>query len=793
MKLLSLKLLNYRRFRQEEIFFQDDFSLIFWKNWAGKSSILDAIWYALFWPSGTDFVRIKTEFLKSHFLDEKQPSKVELTFQYGLKQYRVVRVIDAGLKKFASDFIQENKDTLVWDEAGVILWGTQITSYITQLLWVDKNTFLRSVFAQQKDLEVLSGTREERKNLIHSILWLDGIESLILQVRKLQKEKKTALEYLKNRVQNFDVKKLEHQIQEITLDISEKTKQLQPLLQEKQQLEKDFEGMKKSFEQISLQKEQYLKLQHEFQIWEKNLVSTQSRKEGILQTLKDLEEKEKQLLQYEGIEEKEKQLQKDLTWYIQQKQKFLSFQSIVEEQKQLQLAGTSLSQALSEFDEKILQQDLVNIWESLLKNEQKYHEFLQKSTQLISQLDQITKEANELKQEISVISWLWNTSNCPTCKRPLQEHYPKLMEMFEKTLEEKRTFYKSQKEYSLQIESQLQQQKILLQEEKNKQEILQKRQETYALLLQKFQTNSQNLMQISQKIHQMWEIQYDENAHKNCEQEYEKVKKNLQIFLQWAGEVKSKQNYLTQLTQTTNECELLQKRQSQIVNEQNILAFDEKKFLEEKQKYDTFYEKIREKDVKIHEFQKEILSQEYQLKHIVEQKKNFEQEQTQLQTLKEEVDYLEYKKNILSQYILHLLNYLKPSIEALTSEYFSQITDGKYAQITLDEEYEMLIDSKPLSLYSWWEKDLANLCFRLSLGQNLSHRRGNPINFLVLDEVLGSQDVQRQQNILIHLRKLEHKFGQIFLISHVEEIKEFANHLIEIHLLNKDESTIKSH
>jgi exonuclease SbcC len=78
----------------------------------------------------------------------------------------------------------------------------------------------------------------------------------------------------------------------------------------------------------------------------------------------------------------------------------------------------------------------------------------------------------------------------------------------------------------------------------------------------------------------------------------------------------------------------------------------------------------------------------------------------------------------------------------------------------------------------------------LSLGQNLSQRKGNPINFLILDEVLGSQDKERQQNILIRLKKLEQKFSQIFLISHVDEIKEFATNLIEIKSVNREESRV---
>jgi len=204
MKLLNLKLLNYRRFRQEEIVFKDNFSLIFWKNWAWKSSILDAIWYALFWPSSKDFVRVNKDFLKSYFLLNREPSKIELIFQYWMWNYRIVRVIDAWVKKFASDFITETKDTLIWPEGLEIIGWDEITNYIGRLLWVDKETFLRSVFAKQKDLEVLSGWLPDRKELINKVLWLDKIEKIIEDFKALEREKKTLLEIYKKKVLDFN-------------------------------------------------------------------------------------------------------------------------------------------------------------------------------------------------------------------------------------------------------------------------------------------------------------------------------------------------------------------------------------------------------------------------------------------------------------------------------------------------------------------------------------------------------------------------------------------------------------
>jgi DNA repair exonuclease SbcCD ATPase subunit len=118
-------------------------------------------------------------------------------------------------------------------------------------------------------------------------------------------------------------------------------------------------------------------------------------------------------------------------------------------------------------------------------------------------------------------------------------------------------------------------------------------------------------------------------------------------------------------------------------------------------------------------------------------------------------------------------------------------TDNKYSSINLDEEYRIKIDWKNLELYSWWEQDLANLCLRIALWQNLSiTNSGNLINFLILDEVLWSQDKIRQQNILKALKKLEKKFSQIFLISHIDDLKDIWDNLIEVKTKDSLESEI---
>jgi exonuclease SbcC len=60
------------------------------------------------------------------------------------------------------------------------------------------------------------------------------------------------------------------------------------------------------------------------------------------------------------------------------------------------------------------------------------------------------------------------------------------------------------------------------------------------------------------------------------------------------------------------------------------------------------------------------------------------------------------------------------------------------------------------------------------------------LGFLVLDEVFGSLDAGRRNNVLLALERLKRSFGQIFIISHVAEVQESAL-VDEVWMLEEDE------
>ena len=69
---------------------------------------------------------------------------------------------------------------------------------------------------------------------------------------------------------------------------------------------------------------------------------------------------------------------------------------------------------------------------------------------------------------------------------------------------------------------------------------------------------------------------------------------------------------------------------------------------------------------------------------------------------------------------------------------------------------------------------------RLAISWMIAESSGAEFSFIILDEVFGSQDIQRKENILKALAGLKGRFRQIFLITHIEDIKDSVDNLITV-------------
>jgi exonuclease SbcC len=106
----------------------------------------------------------------------------------------------------------------------------------------------------------------------------------------------------------------------------------------------------------------------------------------------------------------------------------------------------------------------------------------------------------------------------------------------------------------------------------------------------------------------------------------------------------------------------------------------------------------------------------------------------------------------------------------------------------LDERYDIIIleDGIAKPVISGGEEDIANLVLRLAISQMIADRSGQPFSLLVLDEVFGSLDASRRDNVLELLHRLEDRFEQVILITHIESVREGVDRVI---MVRYDEET----
>ena len=147
--------------------------------------------------------------------------------------------------------------------------------------------------------------------------------------------------------------------------------------------------------------------------------------------------------------------------------------------------------------------------------------------------------------------------------------------------------------------------------------------------------------------------------------------------------------------------------------------------------------------------------------------------------------------SLFTEFFRSLTARARPMLEVEASNLVRELTDGRYERMEFDDDYRVRLldrfdDSYAIERFSGGESDVASLSARVALSRIVASRGGNTLGFLVLDEVFGSLDAGRRNNVLLALERLKRSFGQIFIISHVAEVQESAL-VDEVWMLEEDE------
>ena len=230
---------------------------------AGKTTIFDAITFALFGKPSGDIRDVKT--LRSEYANEEIETYVELDFIYHDEEYHIYR-----RPEYTYTHVQKNGEVkqrskatdayLILPNGDRIVKPTEVTKQIEQLLGMKRDQFRQiAMIAQGSFLEILNADTKERGRLFEKVFMTSKYSVLMDRLNQMAKESSIALNDAKLRLQQIisDIR-----VPEILQEQYEQTlktfamNDIQPVYD---LLDNIIIGAKKGIENLQKQKEQVQK------------------------------------------------------------------------------------------------------------------------------------------------------------------------------------------------------------------------------------------------------------------------------------------------------------------------------------------------------------------------------------------------------------------------------------------------------------------------------------------------------------------------------------------------------
>jgi DNA repair protein SbcC/Rad50 len=144
-----------------------------------------------------------------------------------------------------------------------------------------------------------------------------------------------------------------------------------------------------------------------------------------------------------------------------------------------------------------------------------------------------------------------------------------------------------------------------------------------------------------------------------------------------------------------------------------------------------------------------------------------------------------------------LIEQALPEIETRANELLDRLSEGNMSvrfvtqaafkdkkRDDLRETLDILISDgagmRDYELYSGGEAFRVNFAIRLALSELLAKRAGARLQTLVVDEGFGSQDAQGRQHLIEAINMVKGDFSKVLVISHIDELKEAFPSRIEV-------------
>jgi len=784
MKLARLRLTNFRQHAESDIEFGTGLTGIIGPNGAGKSTILEAIAWALY---GGNTVRGGNESLRFNRASARAPVRVELEFDLAGHRYRVVR----GLS-MAELYLDGG-------EVAIANSVTTVAEMLQRRLGMTRTEFFNTYFTGQKELAVMQSlTAGERAQFLSRVL---GYEKLrVAQELCGARRKELASEVAGLRAGMPDRDALEAQERDARESVAAATR----ATAEAERLERETKGALDSIAPRWLAaqtgRDERQRIETELAAVDGESLAITRAEERMRAELAQVTEARAALApllpDVEAFPRAQEALEalRALAVHDGRRRALLETQAALDaevralgEQRE-RLAPESAHEEATTVD---LEQRRRALEDAQGKLELRRTEWVRDRQEVETRLRALRVQYAELRDQRDKLLQLGEEGACPTCTRPLGEHFRNVLDVIERqleTVEADGAYFRSRVEQVTAMPADI----AHLDELRKK---LQEDVGQWERRLAKVQVAVQQLQQVERdlKVKQQRLFNattelggipggYDEARHKALETEHARLAESSTLANRLSTRIEREPALLREHESIARQRGALDDRRRVAAARLAELRFPEEEYQELRRLHD-------EVATAFAEAARAAAGARATREIALGTARRAAEARAEYERLAERVEALERDRRLHDE--LHRaysdlrtdLNFqLRPEVSEIASNFLTELTDARYTELELDDKYRLIVLEEGVAkpVISGGEEDIANLVLRLAISQMIADRAGQAFSLLVLDEVFGSLDDVRRQNVLALLRGLHDRFEQVIVITHIEGVRDGLDRVISV-------------
>jgi len=783
MQIERVRLVNFRQHEDTDIVLGAGLTGIIGPNGAGKTTLLEAIAWALY---GADAARGTRDTIRRRGAGARATVRVELEFVLGPHRYRAVRTLNGA------ELYQDA------DPAPIANSLATVTDKVGRLLGMTREEFFNTYFTGQKQLAVMSAMKPvERAQFLSRVLGYDRLQTAQDRLREQRMVIRARMQALEASLP--DPRELEAEETRAGVRLTNAKELEAGARTALEAAERRREESGPRWQELQLQKERVAALDGDLRLAEhrvqaareafstldRQLVAAneaRGRLEGLrtqLEPITQLRLERHRLDELAGLFAKRQVAQAQLEEARMGLQATRGRAAKLPPADAIEQARTRIAELrarLESVDEA--RQECRSAWDRDLQDAK---------TKLVALRDQY----KDLKEQLDRITKAGADGACPTCARPLGREYENVVGILDRQLEDVKfngNYFKSRVE-------QLQVEPLELRDFDRQRDEAEKLLTEATGELGRLQAQAQEgptlraeQLRLEARIAEL-ELaasqgprDYDPNRHS----EVRRLLAELDPLALQAERLKAAAERAEALVGEAEQAERsLTEREAQVaaLREQlALLGYSEAAFLSAREAWEAADRARREAEMTIVRARAECQSAEEGVQAVAKRREERARREEEAQRTARELALYNELDRGFTDLRTDLNLQLRPDLSEIASGFLRDLTNGRYPELELDEDYVATIieAGEPKPVISGGEEDVANLALRLAISQMIADRAGQPLSLLVLDEIFGSLDEERRASVMDLLRSLADRFPQVILITHIESVREGFDRVIRV-------------